>query len=134
MLFKEQSSERREAMAGDLERDLLMEHMKSLAAPALDLELRALYSYAGDEEGELFLRWMLEWLAIQIASGRNFELLQAYLYRVMVIFDKALLDIPSLGPVLADLKKANEIASERFRHLIQKNLCMFKVFANIPFT
>ena len=106
--------------------------MKSLSAPAVDVQLRALYGYEGDVEGEHFLQLFLDWLAKNIEAGRDFELLQAYLHRTLKIFDKALITLPSLVEAFRRVKDANEKASERFRHLLQKNLCMLKVLANIP--
>jgi hypothetical protein len=112
--------------------DLLLAYMKELSAPAIDVQLRALYSYEGDAEGEDNLKLLLIWLAEKIETGLDFELLQAYLHRVLTIFDKAMITLPELADTVQRVKTVSETASDRFRHLVHKNLCMFKTLANIP--
>lgn len=111
--------------------DSLLEYMKGLPAPATDVELRSLCMFAEDSEGLQLLQVFLQWLTAQVSSGKDFELLQAYLHRTLTIYDQMLVDVPALAEQLQMLKKANEQASDRFRHLVQKNLCMLKVLANI---
>ena len=112
--------------------DLLLDYLKQLSAPAIDVQLRALYSYEGDEEGEHNLQLLLNWLAEKIETGQDFELLQAYLHRILTIFDKAMITLPELAETVQKVKAVSETASDRFRHLLHRNLCMFKTLANIP--
>jgi len=109
----------------------LLEYMKSLSAPATDVELRSLCMFAEDDEGLQLLQVFLKWLTAQVSSGKDYEILQAYLHRTLTIYDKMLVNVPTLAEQLQKLKRANEQASDRFRDLIQKNLCMLKVLANI---
>jgi len=115
----------------DASSNSLLEYMKSLPAPATDVELRSLCMFIEDDEGLQLLQVFLKWLTAHVSSGKEFELLQAYLHRTLTIYDKMLVNVPALAEQLQTLKRANEQASDRFRDLIQKNLCMLKVLANI---
>ena len=60
----------------------------SLPPSALDTEMRSLCSYDEDEEGVQLIAVLLLWFAQQFDSGSNFEILQAYLHRVMSIYSE----------------------------------------------
>ena len=113
---------------------VLMEYLKQLPPPAVDLELRALYSYDGDDEGIVLLQQLLQWLTIHIKSGENFEILQAYLHRTLTIYSDIIIKLPQFKIYLHDLHDAHCNSSNRFRSLIQKNLCLLKMMANLPIT
>ncbi len=111
---------------------LLLEYLKSLGPPAVDLEIRALCAYEQDEKGvRLLLDW-LRWLTEQVATRDSFEVLQAYLHRTLAIYSELVLKLPVLAQQLRLLTAASTSASDRFRGIIQKNLCLLKMMANIP--
>lgn len=110
----------------------LLAYMKKLAPPAVDLELRALCTHAEDAEGVDLLVRLLRWLARRIATGADFEVLQAYLHRALVIYLPLVAAVPELAVEVAALQKAHAEAASRFRHLVQKNLCLLKLMANLP--
>lgn len=111
---------------------VLLEYMKKLPPPAVDLELRALCTHDEDAEGVELLRQLLTWLAAHIATGRDFEVLQAYLHRALSIYAPLITKVPQLGGVLEGLRTAHQGANGRFRHLVQKNLCLLKMMGNLP--
>jgi len=113
---------------------VLMEYLKQLPPSAIDLEFRALYIYDGDEEGIMLLQQFLQWITIHIQSGENFEILQAYLYRILIIYSDIIIKLSSFKLVLSKLYQIHYNSSIRFRNLIQKNLCLLKMLANLPIT
>jgi hypothetical protein len=113
---------------------VLMEYLKQLPPSAIDLEFRALYIYDGDEEGIMLLEQFLQWITIHIQSGENFEILQAYLYRMLIIYSDTIIKLSSFKLVLSKLYHIHYNSSIRFRNLIQKNLCLLKMLANLPIT
>lgn len=113
---------------------VLMDYLKQLPPPAVDLELRALYTYEGDEEGVKLLQLLLKWLTKHTRSGNNYEVLQAYIHRTLTIYSQTILQLPILQVDLQALYEAHHHTSSRFRNLIQKNLCLLKLIGNLPIT
>lgn len=111
---------------------VLLEYLKKLPPPAVDLEMRALCTHDEDAEGLELLRLLLTWLASHIATGQDFEVLQAYLHRALSIHAPLIMKAPLLTEVLAELRTAHQGANGRFRHLVQKNLCLLKMMGNLP--
>lgn len=124
--------ERERGLLGGAGSPLVLEYMKGLAPPAVDVELRALCTHAADEEGLQLLTAWVRWLAAAVASGDNFEVLQAYLHRTLTIYTELATQVPAVARGLAVLSAANSASADRFRGLIQKNLCLLKMMANIP--
>lgn len=120
-----------EQSSGDA-RNLVMEYLKKLPPPAVDLEMRALCTYEEDEEGIELLRLLLQWLTKHITTGEDFEILQAYLHRTLTIYLHLIMKLPQLKKDLQALQQAHAVASDRFRHLVQKNLCLLKMMGNLP--
>jgi hypothetical protein len=110
----------------------LMNYLKKLPPPAVDLELRALCTHEGDEEGIQLLHALLLWLTRNAACGDNFEVLQAYIHRTLTIYMEMMIATPSLAAELVALKTAHAAANSRFRHLVQKNLCLLKLMGDLP--
>ena len=110
----------------------VLEYLKKLPPPAVDLELRALCTHEEDTEGAELLRALLQWLTRCIATGEDFEVLQAYLHRALTIYQHLLTQLPALAEDLAALQRAHASANHRFRHLVQKNLCLLKMMGNLP--
>lgn len=120
-----------EQSSGDA-RNQVMEYLKKLPPPAVDLEMRALCTYEEDEEGIELLRLLLQWLTKHITTGEDFEILQAYLHRTLTIYLHLIMKLPQLKGDLRALQEAHAVASSRFRHLVQKNLCLLKMMGNLP--
>jgi hypothetical protein len=110
----------------------LLEYLKQLPPPAVDLEIRALCSHEGDEEGVALLRYWLGWLRERIDVGDHFEILQAYLLRTLTIYAELAMKVPQLAADLRTLSIACMASGDRFRAIVQKNLCLMKMMASIP--
>lgn len=96
--------------------------------------MRALYQHDEDVYGVDLLRRMLFWLAMELKTGRNFEIIQAYLHRFFVIYSETVLKYESLAEELSDLRDLHAISCDSFRSMVQGNLCILKVLAHLPIT
>lgn len=110
----------------------LLEYLKTLPPPAVDLELRALCSGQEDEEGVALLGALLVWFTQRLRIGTDFEILEAYLHRTLLIHGSAVMDHPKLLPVASMVAQAHSSGAGKLRELVQSNLCMLKLLANIP--
>lgn len=104
----------------------------SISPPAIDLEFRALHVHDEDSEGLELLRCLMLWLGREISSGRNFEVVQAYLFRFLTIYSEVVLKEAALLADVAALKEVHAKSAERFRTLVQSNMCILKVMAHLP--
>jgi hypothetical protein len=88
-----------------------------------------------DARGVELIHCVLVWFANELKSGIDYELLQAYLTRFLFIFSELLVAECSKNlPLKETLQQLNQIHSEyclKFRHLIQSNLCVLKMMAQI---
>jgi hypothetical protein len=115
-----------------LENEKILNFLIKLPPPAIDLEFRSLCTNENDEDGVLLLRCLLVWLAYQIETGSNFEILQAYLHRILVIYLDLMIKNENIKNEIEYVKNIHEKSSKKFRNIIQKNLCLLKMLANIP--
>jgi U3 small nucleolar RNA-associated protein 21 len=106
----------------------------SLSPPAVDLDMRSLYQHAEDAEGAELLLRMLACLGAGLRTGRDFEVLQAYLCRFLLLYSDVLLSTPALAKELEALKRVHAVSCDAFRSLVQSNLCLLKVMARLPIT
>lgn len=104
----------------------------SIGPPAVDAEMRALCRDAQDEVGVQLLGDILSWLMEDLKTCENFEVLQAYLYRFLFIYSEVILECPELHSRLQKVKSVHENSCKKFRHLVQSNLCVLKMMAQIP--
>jgi hypothetical protein len=104
----------------------------SIGPPAVDAEMRALCRDAQDEVGVQLLRTVLEWMVDELKICENFEVLQAYLFRFLFIYSEVILECPHLYSCLQGVKTVHENSCKKFRHLVQSNLCVLKMMAQIP--
>ena len=117
----------------------LMGYLKSIAPPAIDAEMRSICLHEGDEEGIQYLHMILQWFSKELETGENFEILQAYLHRLLTIYmeqivkmDPTVEGVSDLHNDIAYLHSVHESSNLRFRHLVQRNLCLLKVMARLP--
>lgn len=110
----------------------ILTYLKTLPPPAVDIEFRALYNNSEDEEGLQLLRCFLAWLIRQFERGTDFEVLQAYLYRFVYIYSEELSSRSELTGELIKLRQCHQSSCDRFRHLVQKNLCLLKLLSGLP--
>ena len=109
----------------------ILNYLKSLTPPAVDIELRSLCRHENDEEGIMLLLCVIDWLQRNLVKGENFEILQAYLHRTLTIHSELLLKVPSLLHALKKLKDIHKSSCDRFRNIIQNNLCIVQMYSNI---
>ena len=110
----------------------IVAYLKSIGPPAVDAEMRALCRDENDAEGVEILHKMLQWFIVELKTCDNFEVMQAYLYRFLLIYSEVILLCPHLHGQLNSLKEVHEAGCKKFRHLIQSNLCVLKMMAQIP--
>jgi hypothetical protein len=113
-------------------RSEVLEYLKTLPPPAVDLELRALCTHDEDEEGLTLLRVLLAWFADRLGSGADFELIEAYLHRALLVHGELIMKRPALSGLLDGVRAAQERVSARLRGLVQQNLCVLKLVAGLP--
>ena len=114
---------------------LLLDHLKSLPAPAVDIEFRSLCSGEHDEEGTALLSSLLSWCQRSIATGTDFELLQAYLARLLVIYSELFLSRSEVfSGSLRDLLVGHRRTCKKFGELVQSNMCLLKLLSGLPST
>lgn len=94
--------------------------------------MTSLCTHVDDELGIQYLHAMINMFLIELPSGNNFEALQAYLHRFLKIYGEILVKIPLLQRLVLELETIHEQCCNRFRNLLQKNLCLMKVLANLP--
>lgn len=98
----------------------------------MDLEIRALCTHDEDAEGLQLLRFFLLWFKDRLATGLDFEVMEAYLHRTLLIYGETLVKRGDFGALLGQLRGVHADKSRRFRSLVQQNLCLLKIFANLP--
>ena len=111
--------------------DNLLSYLKTLSPPALDAEFRSLCLHDADEQGLELLLAVLTWLATVLSSRANFELLVAYLYRLLVIYEGIFCKDSRFKEILERLRSAHASNSEHIGGLLHSNLCLLKVFAKV---
>jgi len=114
------------------QRSKVLDYLKTLPPPAVDLELRALCAHDEDEEGFKLLHFLLLWFSERLSTGADFELLEAYLHRTLLIYGEVIMRRPELQGLLESLRKAQEQNCARFRGLVQQNLCVLKLISGLP--
>jgi len=115
----------------DEEESAITEYLKSIAPPAVDAQLRALCTGHEDARGVDLIHCLLLWFAKQFRSGKDFEVLQAYLYRLLLIYSDTIIRVPDLNNAVSSVKDIHADSCKKFRHLIQSNLCVLKMMAQI---
>jgi hypothetical protein len=98
--------------------------------------MRSLHNGQDDDtRGVELVHCLVLWFANEFKTGTDYELLQAYLTRFLFLYSELLVAECSKNPELKSaLQQLNETHSEyclKFRHLIQSNLCVLKMMAQI---
>ena len=116
---------------GDAE-DPLLQYLLTLPPPLIDAELRALCQHDNDETGLQLLQDVLHWLAEALGRCTHYQVLLAYVHRVLVIYDSVLImHGQRYKEVLGDIRIAHERSATTLRDLVQSNACLLKILANI---
>mmetsp|Transcript_46017 Transcript_46017/g.59119 ORF Transcript_46017/g.59119 Transcript_46017/m.59119 type:complete len:1225 (+) Transcript_46017:40-3714(+) len=116
------------------ENDEILIFMKSLSPSAVDAELsRLCRDEKDDQPGVLLLISFLKWIQYISQSNRDFDLLQAYLHRFLMLHSEviATCDNVELPSIIHTLRDDHTKRSTRLRELVQQNLCLINFFSNI---
>ena len=109
-----------------------LDYFKTLPPPAVDLELRALCTHGKDEEGLQLLHCLISWFTERFKTGLDFEIMEAYLHRTLLIYGEIVVSTPSLLQMAKTLGEVHSASTQRLRTLVQGNLCLLKLLANLP--
>ena len=110
----------------------VLTYLMSVPPSSIDVEFRALCLNEEDEEGLELLGFVLISLTNNLKSGRHFEVLQAYLHRFLSIYAEYIMRTPELSEKLVELKAVHALYAEKFRHIVQSNLCVLKILSQLP--
>lgn len=122
------------AAGGEAGDETVTRHLASLGPPQVDLEMRALCLGSFDEEGLALLGLGLRYLTRMLRSRRHFEVVQAYLARLLRIYSPLLLEAPVAAALRGDvqaLREAQAEANRDMRELVQHSLCLVSFFSNL---
>ena len=118
---------RRAGKAGTGDYAACIAALSEMSASAIDLEVRSLS--LADDCAELGL--FLDMIADQLPTGRNFELLQAYLSSFLAIHEDTVTAVPALADKAAALAQTQRDAWLKFKGRFQKVLCLIGAFGNM---
>ncbi len=110
----------------------LLGYLKTLPPPALDLELRALCTGVEDEEGISLLARLLKWILQRLRGGSDFEVLEAYLHRIIEIYADVVIASADLSSIARRVAEVHQASASKLQDLVQSNLCLLKMFAMLP--
>lgn len=117
----------------------VLTYLMSIPPSAIDLEFQSLYTHHGveisqdrDLEGIVLLQALIASLTRSMILGSHFEVLQAYVHRLLTIYADIVIVVPELAQHLSQLKNTHYIYAEKFRHVIQSNLCLLKILSKMP--
>lgn len=132
LLLEEQKKFAINASDGDDQEEALLTYLKTLSPAAFDAELRSLCLYDSDEEGLTYLAVLLQWMAVKLAKKTDFELLLAYLHRILIIYDSVIVKRKAMFEASLDLlSEVQCVNSAHFRRIIHSNLCLLKMVAKV---
>lgn len=120
----------------------ILAYLMSIPPSAIDLEFSALcntHTMANninsnelDHEGIAYLHCLLQAFTSYFQSGSYFEILQAYLHRLIVTYRDFIIHIPELSHAVMRLRRVHQIYAEKFRHVVQSNLCLLQILSKMP--
>ena len=97
----------------------------------IDFELQSLCLGIEDDDGAGLLGVTLEWIRIELCAGTNFELVQAFLHRVLKLHAETLRGRPELLSMLKKLNKLQNKVWRRVQGMLQHNLCLISFFSHL---
>ena len=117
----------------------VLTYLMSIPPSAIDLEFQSIYTHHDvelsadrDMEGIVLLQSLLVSLTRSMTLGTHFEVLQAYVHRLLTIYTDIIIQIPELSQHLSQLKDAHYLFAEKFRHVVQSNLCILRILSKMP--
>ena len=85
-----------------------------------------------DVEGLQLLLRMLYLLSFTFQSAVCFELSQAYLHRLLVVYTDILIRDSQLRLAVQELSEIQALSCSKFRKLVHSSSCLVKLLAKLP--
>jgi hypothetical protein len=105
-----------------------------LTPSSIDVEFNSLCTNNEDFQGIELVYFLLVWVQTQLDTGIDFELIQAYLHRILSIHSELIRKTISFSEIVSKIKSTQEEKFSKFEGLVQSNLCLLKLFSNITFS
>lgn len=106
-------------------------YMQTLSASAVDVEMSTLCMGEFDEEGKALLGAFLAFMREEMATRRNFQVLQAYLNRFLKLHEQLLAADAELLARAQDVYDVQRAQWEHLQQLLHNNLCLVQYFSKI---
>lgn len=78
---------------------------------------------------------MILWFVDELKKGDNYEVLEAYLTRFLLIYSELIIETIKINEIfqqnVTKLIQSHQQINHKFRNLIQSNLCILKMMAQI---
>ncbi len=110
----------------------LIKYLKTLMPSAVDVEMRSLCLSDDDEEGVELLERLIKWFEREFDRGDNFEILQAYLSRMLTLYSEIIMKVPRLKELVKCLRDSHRDRMSRFRSLVDNNIAVLKFLTGLP--
>jgi len=110
----------------------ILQFLMTLSPSAVDVEIQSLCLHSEDSEGILYIRAMINMFVNELETRNNFQVLEAYLNRFLCIHSDVLIEkMEGLSDVFK-LNSIHSLVSNKFRHILERNVCILKIFAKLP--
>lgn len=106
-------------------------YLQSLSASAVDVEMSTLCMGEFDDEGKQLLGLFLDFMREEMATRRDFQVLQAYLNRFLKLHESLLVADPALLARAEALGAEQQAQWGRLQQLLHHNLCLVQYFSKI---
>ena len=103
--------------------------VKRMSPSAVDFEIQSLCLGVEDDDGARQVRLVLKWLVIELKAGTNFEVVQAFLHRVIHVYKEVLQERDELRQLVAELHSIQEKRWLKMRQLMQNTQCLIGFFS-----
>lgn len=107
--------------------------MTSLTPSELDLHLQQLVEFEEDQDSQHLAKF-LQLLQILLQERSNFDLIQAILYRILLLHSSSLSQGSEITSQLESLQSILSTNSQSFQNMLHLTLCLVKNLLNIPMT
>lgn len=107
--------------------------MTKLTPSELDLQLQQLVDLNQDQDLHHLVQF-LQFLQTLLQERSNFELVQAILYRILLLHSSSLSQTSEISPHLEDLQSSLSQNTQSFQNMLHLTLCLVKNLLNIHMT